>query len=95
MYIAMHTCVYTQSHIYISSRYSACFTHCTGHFSFDSTKLRKSFQVQRPFLFLNTQCCNTMLPIQMTAKKYKKLQAIFLFVKEVITVENLIRYLVK
>ena len=36
-----------------------------------------------------------MLPIQMTAKKYKKLQTIFLFVKEVMTVENLIRHLVK
>ena len=51
MHIAMHTCVYTRSHIYIPSSYSACFTHYVGLFSFGSTKLRKNFQVQRPFLF--------------------------------------------
>ena len=54
IHIAMYTCAHTQSHTYITSWYSTYFTHYMGLFSFGSTKLRKSFQVQRPFFFKHT-----------------------------------------
>ena len=54
MHIAMQTCVYTQTHIYIPSWYSACFTHYVGLFSFGSTKLRKAFNFNGHFYFKHT-----------------------------------------
>ena len=50
MHIAMSTCIYTMTHIHIKLVFNV-FTHYVGLFSFDSTKLRKSYQIQRPFLF--------------------------------------------
>ena len=42
-------------------------------------KTQEKFSGSKTIFILNAQCCDTMLPIQMTARKYKKLQAIFLF----------------
>ena len=52
--IAVHTCVYTPSHIYMPSWYSVCFTHYVALFPFGVRKLRRSFEVQRSLFILNT-----------------------------------------
>ena len=51
----------------------------------------------KAIFILNTQCCNIIIlvPIHIAARKYKKSQAVFFLFKHVITIENIIAYLVK
>ena len=58
--------------------YSLC-----GTFFFRFYKTQENLSCSKAISILNTQCCNiiTLVPIQMTAMMYKKLEAIFLFVE--------------
>ena len=75
IHIALHTCIYAQSHKYSLSWRAACFTYYMGLFSLVLQSSGKVFKFKGHFYF-NTQCCNIIIlvPIQWTARKYKKLQ---------------------
>ena len=80
-------CILLCTHVYIHNH---TYTHQVGiqhvllvmwAFLFWFYRTQEKFSSSKAIFILNTQCCNTKLPIQMTATKYKKLQAIGLFVE--------------
>ena len=70
IHIYKFICILLCTHIYIHNHtytyklwYSACFTHYVGLFSFGSTQNSGKFSVSTAIFILNTQGCNTVLPI--------------------------------
>ena len=90
IHIALHsTHVYTKSYTYCFAHMYICtitqihtklacsvFYLLYGALSFWFYKAQEKFSSSKAIFILNTQCCNIIIlvPIQLTARKYKKLQ---------------------
>ena len=86
VHIYKFMCILLCTHVYIHNHtytYQVGIQHVlliSRAFLFWFYKTQEMFSSSKAIFILNTQC-NAMLPIQMTARKDKKLQAIFLFVE--------------